>query len=173
MPASTPPRRRKKRRGGGPSDRPVAWRTLEKAHHRGRRRGQSDRCGIAEGQRSDAPPVLPVPAQATRIVGRFDEVPGDGGFDSDEIRPGCLDDIDALPVIPDRARRVIRRPWDEVMREIYQQMRNQVERLFCKAKRSRRSATRYEKLGGIFLGLVQLSFGFIHIKKVALSVNTP
>jgi putative transposase len=127
---------------------------------------------IAEGQRNDAPLALPVLARAKRMVGPFDEVLGDKGFDSDEIRIGCLDDIDALPVIPNRSNRVIPWPWDEVMRETYKQ-RNQVERLFCKAKQFRRFATRYDKLREVFLGLVQLVFGFIHIKKIALSVNTP
>jgi putative transposase len=126
---------------------------------------------IAEGQRNDAPLALPVLAQAKKMVGSFDEVLGDKGFDSDKIRIACLDEIDALPVIPNRAHRVMPWPWDEVMQEIYKQ-RNQVERLFCKAKQFRRFATRYDKLREVFLGLVQLVFGFIHIKKIALSVNT-
>ena len=33
-------------------------------------------------------------------MGRIDEVPGDKGFDSDEIRGACLEEHDALPVIP-------------------------------------------------------------------------
>jgi hypothetical protein len=33
--------------------------------------------------------------------GRIDEVLGDTGFDSDEIRGACLEEHDALPVIPD------------------------------------------------------------------------
>ena len=40
-------------------------------------------------------------------------------------------------------------------------------------KEFRRIATRYEKLRDVFLGLVRLVFGFIHVKKIALSVNTP
>ena len=61
---------------------------------------------------------------------------------------------------------------DEVMKETYKP-RNRVERAFGKAKQFRRFATRYEKLGEMFLGLVRLVFGFIHIKKTALSVNRP
>jgi hypothetical protein len=34
-------------------------------------------------------------------VRRIDEVLGDKGFDSDEIRAACLEEHDALPVIPD------------------------------------------------------------------------
>jgi len=33
-------------------------------------------------------------------VGRIDEVLGDKGFDSDEIRGACLEEHDELPVIP-------------------------------------------------------------------------
>ena len=127
---------------------------------------------IAEGQRNDAPLALPVLAQARAAVGRIDEVLGDKGFDSDEIRGVCLDEHDALPVIPNRKNRTDPWPWDDVMKQTYEQ-RNRVERAFSKAKQFRRFATRYEKLREVFLGLVRLVFGFIHVKKIALSVNTP
>ena len=126
---------------------------------------------IAEGQRNDAPLALPVLAEAKQALGRIDEVLGDKGFDSDEIRGGCLDDLDALPVIPNKANRKELWPWDDQMKGIYKE-RNRVERAFSKAKQFRRFATRYEKLRERFLGLVRLVFGFIHIKKIALSVNT-
>jgi transposase len=127
---------------------------------------------IAEGQRNDAPLARPVLEEAKRVVGRIDEVLADKGFDSDEIRGACLEDLDALPVIPNRANRKEPWPWDDEMKETYKQ-RNRVERAFGKAKQFRRLATRYDKLREVFLGLVQLVFGFIHIKKIALSVNTP
>ena len=111
-------------------------------------------------------------AEAKEALGRFDEVLGDKGFDSDEIRSACLDEHDALPVIPNRKNRTDPWPWDEVMQETYKE-RNRVERAFAKAKQFRRLATRYDKLGEVFLGLVRLVFGFIHVKKIALSVNTP
>ena len=126
---------------------------------------------IAEGQRNDAPLALPVLAEAKEALGRIDEVLGDKGFDSDEIREGCLDDLDALPVIPNKANRKELWPWDDQMKGIYKE-RNRVERAFGKAKQFRRFATRYEKLRERFLGLVRLVFGFIHVKKIALSVNT-
>jgi transposase len=128
--------------------------------------------GIAEGQRNDAPLALPVLAQAKAALGRIDEVLADKAFDSDEIRDACLEEHDALPVIPNRVNRKEPWPWDEVMQETYKQ-RNRIERAFAKAKQFRRFATRYEKLGGVFLGLVRLVFGFIHVRKTALSVNTP
>src|SRR3954454_24768761 len=55
---------------------------------------------IAEGQRNDAPLALPVLARAEAAVGRVDEVLGDKGFDSDEIRVACPEEHEALPVIP-------------------------------------------------------------------------
>ena len=127
---------------------------------------------IAEGQRNDAPLALPVLAEAKAALGRIDEVLADKGFDSDDIRGGCLEEHDALPVIPNRANRREPWPWDDERKEIYKE-RNRVERAFGKAKRFRRFATRYEKLREVFLGLVRLVFGFIQVKKIALSVNTP
>ncbi len=111
-------------------------------------------------------------AEAAEVLGGFDEVLGDKGFDSDAIRGTILEEHDALPVIPNRANRTEPWPWDEVMAEWYKD-RNRIERAFGKAKQFRRFATRYEKLGEVFLGLVQLVFGFIHVKKMALSGNTP
>jgi transposase len=121
---------------------------------------------VAEGQRNDAPLALPALAEAKAAVGRIDEVLADKGFDSDEIRCACLDEHDALPVIPNRANRKEPWPWDDEMKETYKQ-RNRVERAFGKAKQFRRFATRYEKLRDVFLGLVRLVFGFIHVRKVA------
>ncbi len=126
---------------------------------------------IAEGQRNDAPLALPVLAQAKAALGRIDEVLADKAFDSDEIRDACLEEHDALPVIPNRSNRKEPWPWDDQMKGIYKE-RNRVERAFSKAKQFRRFATRYEKLRERFLGLVRLVFGFIHVKKIALSVNT-
>jgi transposase len=127
---------------------------------------------VAEGQRNDAPLALPVLAEAKGALGRIDEVLGDKGFDSDASRGVCLEEHDALPVIPNRSNRKEPWPWDEEMKEIYKQ-RNRVERSFGKAKQFRRFATRHEKLREVFLGLVRLVYGFIHVRKIPLSVNTP
>jgi transposase len=126
---------------------------------------------IAEGQRNDAPLALPVLAEAGAALGRIDEVLADKAFDSDEIRGTILEGHDALPVIPNRSNRAEPRPWDDEMRGIYKQ-RNRIERAFCKAKQFRRFATRYEKLGEVYLGLARLVFGFIHVRKLAQTVNT-
>jgi transposase len=129
---------------------------------------------VAEGQRNDAPLAEPVLAEAAAALGRIDEVLGDKGFDSDAIRRACLREYDALPVIPNKANRQDAWPWDEEMAEVYKQ-RNRIERAFGKAKQFRRFATRYEKLKEMYLGLVRLVFGFIHVRKLARTgiVNTP
>lgn len=127
---------------------------------------------VAEGQCHDAPLALPVLAEAKSKLGKFDEVLGDKAFDSNEIRNACLDTHDALAVIPNRRRRSAAWPWDDIMTETYKQ-RNRIERAFAKAKQFRRFATRYEKLKDVYLGLVRLIFGFIHVRKVAQTVNTP
>ncbi len=125
---------------------------------------------VAEGQRNDAPLAVPVLAEAKEVLGRIDEVLGDKGFDSDEIRGGCLEEHDALPVIPNRSNRKEPWPWDDDMKAKYKE-RNRVERAFSKAKQFRRFATRYEKLREMFLGLVRLVFGFIHVRHTDQSVN--
>jgi transposase len=50
--------------------------------------------------------------------------------------------------------------------------RNRVERVIGKAKQFRRFATRYEKLSEMYLAVVRLVFGFIHVRKLARTVNT-
>jgi transposase len=127
---------------------------------------------VAEGQRNDAPLAEPVLAEADAALGGIDEVLADKGFDSDAIRGAILDDLDALPVIPNRKNRTDPWPWDDEMREAYKQ-RNRIERAFGKAKQYRRFATRYEKLREMYLGVVRLVFGFLHVRKLAQSVNTP
>jgi transposase len=127
---------------------------------------------VAQGQRHDARLAAPVLAEAKQAVGPVDEVLGDKGFDSDAIRGVILEDLDALPVIPNKRNRKEPWPWDEGMAEAYKQ-RNRIERGFGKAKQFRRFATRYEKLRDVYLGLVRLVFGFIHVKKLARTVNRP
>jgi transposase len=126
---------------------------------------------VAGGQRNDAPLAEAVLTEARDAVGRVDEVLGDKGFDSDAVRDVILDDLDALPVIPNRSNRKEPWPWDDEMREIYKQ-RNRVERAFAKAKQFRRFATRYDKLRDVYLGVARLIFGFIHVRKLARTVNT-
>jgi len=63
----------------------------------------------------------------------------DEGFDSDAVRDVVLDDLDALPVIPDRKNRREPWPWGDDLRELSRQ-RNRVERAFAKAKPRRHEA---------------------------------
>ena len=126
---------------------------------------------VAEGQRHDAKLAAPVLAEAKAAVGAVDEVLGDKGFDADSVRGFILEELDALPVIPNKRNRKEPWPWDDEMREAYKE-RNRVERGFGKAKQFRGFATRYDKLKEVYLGLVRLIFGFIHIKRRARTVNT-
>jgi transposase len=127
---------------------------------------------VAEGQRHDAPLALPALAAAREALGRLDEVLADKAFDTDAIRAACLDEHDALPVIPNKGNRTDPWPWDGEMRVIYKE-RNRMERAFAKSKQFRRFATRYEKLKAVYLGVVRLVFGFIHVRKLSQTVNTP
>ena len=126
---------------------------------------------VAEGQRNDAPLAEPILAEAAAAIGRFDEVLGDKGFDSDAIRGAIPEVHDALPVIPNKSNRKEPWPWDEEMAEAYKQ-RNRIERAFGKAKQFRRFATRYEELKEVYLGVVRLVFGFIHVKRLSRGART-
>jgi transposase len=127
---------------------------------------------VAEGQRNDAVLAAPVLAEAKRAVGVVDEVLADKGFDSDEVRGVILEEMDALPVIPNRSNRREPWPWDEAMAGAYAD-RNRVERGFGKAKQFRGFATRYDKLKDVYLGLVRLVFGFLNVTRRARTVNRP
>ena len=126
---------------------------------------------VAEGQRHDARLAASVLVEAKAVVGVVDEVLADKAFDADAVRGMILDELDALPVIPNKKNRVDPWPWDETMAEAYKQ-RNRIERGLCKAKQFRRFATRYEKLKDVYLGLVRLVFGFINVRWLARIVNT-
>jgi len=74
-------------------------------------------------------------------------------------------------VIPNKKDRTDPWPWDDRMKEAYKG-RNEVGRAFSRGEQFRRFATRYEKLREVFLGLVRLVFGFIHVRKLAQTANT-
>jgi transposase len=127
---------------------------------------------IAEGQRNDAPLAEPILAEAAEALDRIDEVLAAKGFDSDAIRGAILEVHDALPVIPNKANRTDPWPWDDEMAASDKE-RNRIERAFGKAKQFRGCATRYEKLKEVYLGVVRLVFGFLRVRKLARTVNTP
>jgi hypothetical protein len=61
----------------------------------------------------------PVLAEAREAVGRVDEVLGDKGFDADAVRGFFLEELDALPVIPNKKNREEPWPWGKEVRETY------------------------------------------------------
>ena len=76
----------------------------------------------------------------------------DRGYDSDKIRKN-IEERNALPVIPMRKNRRVRKAVDMA---IYT-LRNQVERCFNRLKNSRRLATRYDKTAASFLGFIDIA----------------
>ena len=118
---------------------------------------------IAPGQASDFTLAAGVLDRTLRRR-PVEVVVADKGFDSDALR-GRLIDRNVCPVIPNKRSRVDPWPFDK---RAYRE-RNQVERLFAKAKQYRQVATRYDKLRATFLGLLHLVLGFIRLRS---SVNT-
>jgi transposase len=80
------------------------------------------------------------------------EVVADRAYDSDVIRAD-LEAAGFKPVIPPRSNRKDRVEYD---REAYKQ-REKAERLVNRLKRMRRVATRYDKLGSVFLAMVHIA----------------
>jgi transposase len=121
---------------------------------------------VVPGQVHDAPLLAPILDATLDRVPRVDLVVGDKGFDGDPQRYACLD-RDVAPNVPNKANRIDPWPFDP---DGYRD-RNRVERLFAKAKQFRRFATRYEKLRGMYLGVVHLVLGFIRLRRLG-NVNT-
>ena len=121
---------------------------------------------VVPGQAGDAPLLVPMLKRTLDRV-QVEEVVADKAFDGDELRCQCVEQ-DVNPNIPLKANRDPEAwYWDE---EGYRE-RNQVERLFGKAKQFRRIATRYEKLKVTYLGLLHLIFAFISLRG-RTNVNT-
>jgi transposase len=76
----------------------------------------------------------------------------DKGYDGDAMRAEIIK-RGTKPVIPNKANRVVRHPFD---RRTYKG-RNVIERSFCRLKDFRRVATRYDKLARNFMAAVQLA----------------
>jgi transposase len=105
---------------------------------------------LTEGQRGDAP-------QAAALLGGLPKgavghVVADAAYDSDAIRRQTRRLRARACIRPNPTRRTKRR-YD---RELYKH-RNVIERFFCRVKRCRRVATRYEKKAANFAGLVWLA----------------
>ena len=102
---------------------------------------------LAPGQRHDLKAVLPlVPAlRRKRAV-------GDKGFDADNFRALLRRERTRLCIAPRRRRR-----QPPPFHRGYYRRRHRVENFFCRIKRLRRIATRYDKLAHTFLAFVQLA----------------
>jgi transposase len=75
----------------------------------------------------------------------------DRAYEGDETRALVLKQ-NITPVVPPKSNR--KEPW-KYDKEIYKK-RNEVERFFCRLKRFRRIATRYDKLDILFLFYINL-----------------
>jgi transposase len=81
-----------------------------------------------------------------------DAVIADKGYDSDEF-VAAIEASGAEAVIPPKKNRIFKREYDK---HLYKE-RNLAERFINRIKQYRRVATRYEKTGRNFLGLVHVA----------------
>ena len=107
---------------------------------------------ITPGQSHDAPVFEAVMCELPDETAA-EVVVADRGYDSDKIRAD-LKGAGFQAVIPPKRNRKIRLDFD---REVYKE-REKAERLMSRTKRLRRVATRYDKLGHVFLAMVHISF---------------
>lgn len=75
----------------------------------------------------------------------------DRAYEGDRTRRLAVE-LGYEPVVPPKSNR--RQPWDYDARRY--RRRNEIERFFCRLKRFRRIATRYDKLDVIFLSGIYL-----------------
>jgi transposase len=113
---------------------------------------------LTGGERSDMPGFDEVFAQLPADHALEDAVM-DKGYDSNHIR-AKLQDNGINPVIPPKSNRKEVITYDK---DKYR-LRQKVERFFNKLKQFRRIATRYEKLGHIFLAFLHVVASCIIIK---------
>jgi len=109
---------------------------------------------LTGGEAGDAPQFDELMNKVPQIIREETQaVIGDMGYESDAILKE-LESEGIVPVIPPRPNRIDPHEFDE---EAYKE-RNWIERLFNATKRkSRRVATRYEKLGLMYAGMVTIS----------------
>jgi transposase len=109
------------------------------------------------GHANDAPLLRPALARTHARVPELDELVGDKGFDSDDLRRACL----RPGIRPQLAARTNRSDAALATYPDAYRTRNRIERFFAKLKQFRRIATRYEKLKTTFLGFLNLTCGMI------------
>ena len=83
----------------------------------------------------------------------------DKGYDSNAIR-AKLKEHHITPVIPPKKNRKESITYDQALYKL----REKVERFFNRLKQFRRIATRYDKLGHIYLAFIHLVAAFLVIK---------
>jgi transposase len=116
---------------------------------------------LTPGQAGDAPEFEALFDAAAARVPDAEAAVGDKGYDSWAIKFKVL--AAGMPAhIPSKSNAVEPWPHDEAA---YKE-RNRVERLFNKLKQFRAVATRYDKLGAVFLSTVKLALAFIKVRAI-------
>jgi transposase len=116
---------------------------------------------LSAGQAHDAPPGEQLVAEVITADAQIQAVCADRAYDTDALRA----ELAAAPapkqaVIPSRANRRVQYAYDQ---QRYRQ-RNRIERLVSRLKQFRAVATRYDKLDGMFGGLVVLCLAGIALR---------
>ena len=114
------------------------------------RRGRLLRLVLTPGQRGDSPQAEELLSNLQR--GTVGHVIADAAYDSDDLRRRVRD-LRARACIKPNPTRKRKKLYD---RRRYKR-RNVIERFFCRIRRCRRVATRYEKKAANFAGFVYLA----------------
>lgn len=114
------------------------------------RRGRLLRLVLTPGQRGDSPQAEELLSNLQR--GTVGHVIADAAYDSDDLRQRVRD-LGARACIKPNPTRKRKKRYD---RQRYKR-RNVIERFFCRIRRCRRVATRYEKKAANFAGFVYLA----------------
>ena len=122
---------------------------------------------LTPGQAGEAPRFGELFDAATAEVPTADEVVADKGYDSWDTKSEALD-ADAAAHIPSESNAA--EPWPHDP-EAYKD-RNRVERLFNKLEQFRAVATRFDKLGEVFLSTVKVALTLIKVGAVSKAKKT-
>ena len=114
------------------------------------RQGRLLRLVLTPGQRGDSPQAEELLSNLRR--GTVGHVIADAAYDSDDLRRRVRD-LRARACIKPNPTRKRKKRYD---RQRYKR-RNVIERFFCRIRRCRRVATRYEKKAANFAGFVYLA----------------
>jgi transposase len=116
---------------------------------------------LSAGQANDAPPGEQLVAEVVTPDAQIQALGADRADDNDSLRAALAGaPTPKQAVIPPRAHRRVQYAYDQ---DRYRQ-RNRVERLVGRLKQFRAVATRYDKLDGMFGGLVVLCLAGIALR---------